>query len=135
MKLEIMSGQPGIVLNDKFTNLLRENSYYVGDLEQKNFMIYPERYIFNQKELYGEIRKQVKKYLEEDEDLFVLTYSDHVLNAVRVEIKKHGFKGGRVHQFTKDGDEVVAHILPDGRLDVWVPDIFDVWEQALSELI
>lgn len=88
MKLEIVSGQPDINnLNDIFSELLAQNGIYVGDVEQKHFLIYPEMSTRHPKKLYELIRNKVKEHIESDSDLFILTYSDHVLNAARVEIK------------------------------------------------
>lgn len=135
MKLEVISGQPDVTsgqLFSKLSELLRENGY---SFEDKNaFLFYPEKKVGQQKLLYDSTRKFVKKHIEENKDFFILTHSDHVLNAVRVEIKKHNFVGGKVHQIKSDGYDVVANISQDGRLNIWVADIFDVWDAALVEL-
>lgn len=135
MKLELMSGQPGAKLNTKFSELLKLNGYYDGDLEQKNFMIFPELELRQQKVIYDVVRERIRKHLETNNDLFILTYSDHVLNALRMEVKIHNFEGAKIHQLTKDGDDIVASISKDGRMDIWVDDIFDVWDRALGELV
>lgn len=135
MKIEIMSGQPNVEINERFTELLKQNSYDAGDLEQRNFMIYPENDLRQPKKIYESIREKVKKHMEDGNDLFILTYSDHVLNAVRVEIKNHQFPGGKVHQIIATGEDIIADIGIDGRLDIWIEDIFDVWDQALYSLV
>lgn len=133
MKLELISGQPNVDLKDKFREILKQNGISDGDLEQNNFMIYPELNIRQPKMLYDSIRERVHN--DSDKDLFILSYSDHVLNAIRVEIKKHNFVGGKVHQFTEDGGDLCADITEDGRLTIWADDIFDVWDKALTELL
>lgn len=135
MKLELMSGQPGVELNTKFSELLKLNGYYDGDLEQKNFMIFPELELRQQKIIYDVVRERIRKHLETNNDLFILTYSDHVLNALRMEVKIHNFEGVKIHQLIKDGDDIVASISKEGRMDIWVDDIFDVWDRALGELV
>ena len=135
MKLEIMSGQQDINLNNKFTDLLAQNGIYIDDVEQKHFMIFPERYIFHPKKLYKTIRQKVREHIENNIDFFILTYSDHVLNAVRVEIKNHNFDGAKCHQFLNNGEDVCADITKNGRLTIWIDDVFDVWENALMELL
>lgn len=133
MKIEIMSGQPAIDLNEYFHNLLTENGY--NEDTQLNVMMYPERCVYQPKELYDSVKAKVEETFKHHKDLFILTYSDHVLNAVRVVIKNHGFLNGKVHQITKDGKDVIANISSNGKLDVWLNDVFDVWDQALDMLI
>lgn len=135
MKIELVSGQPNVDLKDKFKEILKQNEISDQDLEQKNFMIYPELNTRQPKMLYNSIRERVCEDIEKENDLFILTYSDHVFNAVRVEIKKHNFIGGKVHQFTQDGNDICADITQDGHLTIWADDIFDVWDKALTELL
>lgn len=135
MKIEIVSGQPKAKLNDFFTKLLDDNGIYVGDILQRHFMINPEYKVANQKVIYEEVRAKVREYIAKDEDLYILTYSDHVLNAVRVEIKSHGLQNCKCHQLLNNGTDVCADIDEDGMLSYWVEDIFDVWDNALTELL
>lgn len=135
MKLEIISGQPGIEESQMCKLFAEEN---ISDIETKSmlhFLRFPERTIFHPKKLYDEIRRIVKDYIKADRDLFIFTYSDHVLNAVRVEINKHHFVGAKCHQFLANGDDKCADITPEGGLTYWAEDIFDVWENALDDLL
>jgi len=137
MKLEIVSGQCDIVLNDIFTSICKENGIDTGLIECDNFLIFPELISTyrHPKRLYDYVRAYVQNNIVAQRDTFILTYSDHVLNAVRVEVKRNNFRGAKCHQFLNDGTDIVAHIMEDGRLDVWVEDIFDVWDQAVAELV
>lgn len=135
MKLEIVTGQSDINIDDFFTGLLKQNNIDVEDLEQKHYLIYPERKIYHPKKLYDTIRKIVREHIELNSDMFILTYSDHVLNAVRVEIKNHNYEGGKCHQILNSGDDICADITNKGGLTRWANDIFDVWEKALIDLI
>ena len=135
MKLEIMSGQQNIRLNDHFTKLCDDNGIYVGSILQENFMIYPEYCVKHPKTLYEEVRKRVREHIEQDKDLFILTYSDHVFNAMRVEIRKAKFQGAKIHNILNDGSNVIAEIDEDGHLTTWVDEIFDTWDNALTELL
>ena len=73
--------------------------------------------------------------IHQDKDLFILTYSDHVFNAMRVEIRKAKFQGAKVHNILNDGSDVIAEIDEDGHLTTWVDEIFDTWDNALTELL
>lgn len=135
MKIEVVSGQPGVNIDQFFEDLLKKKSYDICGLQQEHFITYPELYFRHPKVIFNAIRERVAFHIESESDLFLLTYSDHTLNAVRVEIKKHNFAGGIVHQILTTGEDMISEITPDGRLTLWAKDVFEVWDQALYELI
>lgn len=71
------------------------------------------------------------------------THSDHILNGVRMAVKKQQIAGENVMLsfFYKDAQDHYRHqcvhpmILPDGRLDRWPDGFFDEWDKMLYELI
>lgn len=75
--------------------------------------------------------------------LFVETHSDHILNGIRLAVKKEMIDREyvRLAFFYKDeGDDfkhkfVSPQIKEDGRLDIWPDGFFDEWDKALYELI
>lgn len=54
---------------------------------------------------------------------------------MRVEIRKAKFQGAKIHNILNDGSDVIAEIDEDGHLTTWVDDIFDTWDNALTELL
>ena len=142
MKLEIVSGQPklGILdLEDKFRDILKQNNLheegiYIVDSE-KHIMCFPETQVLHPKTLYDSIKKRVREHIESDKDLFILTYSEIVLNAVRVEIKNYEYEGGKCHQFLNDGTHTCTLIDKNGRMDYYQEDIFDVIDHSLIEIL
>lgn len=76
--------------------------------------------------------------------LLVETHSDHVLNGVRVAVKKYQLDPERIGlYFFERADEKLGHqthiVQPkldkDGRIDVWPRNFFDEWENNLMELL
>lgn len=75
--------------------------------------------------------------------LFVETHSDHILNGIRLSVKKELIGGELVKLafFYKDAADDYKHkyaspkIEADGRLDLWPDGFFDEWDKALYELI
>ena len=75
--------------------------------------------------------------------LIVETHSDHILNGVRLAVKKRAVAKEEVELsfFYKDEKDdyshkcVHPHIMQDGRLDCWPEGFFDEWDKALYELI
>lgn len=74
--------------------------------------------------------------------LVIETHSDHVLNAIRLAVKKGVISSDliAIHYFTRDietGFSVVESpaMLEDGRLSSWPSGFFDQWDMALDELL
>lgn len=75
--------------------------------------------------------------------LFVETHSDHILNGIRLAVKKKQIdrKLVKLDFFYKDDADKYRHkyaspeISEDGRLDIWPDGFFDEWDKALYELI
>ena len=74
--------------------------------------------------------------------VIVETHSDHVVNGVRLMVKKSAIEPEEVKlmYFYKDEDEeykhkvVVPEVKKDGRLTYWPKGFFDEWDKALYEL-
>jgi predicted ATPase len=74
--------------------------------------------------------------------LLVETHSDHVLNGVRLAVKRGLIDATSVvfHYFSREvsppGSRFVSpQIRPDGRLTFWPEGFFDQWDKALLELV
>lgn len=135
MKIEVVSGQPNAPIGEFFKKLLEENGLSEDRVLDKMYIKFPEYRIIHPTTLQQEIREVVAQHIKDDKDLFVLTYNDHVFNAIRLEIKKHKFKNGRLYNVMTNGDSSVSLIDEDGRLSAWVDGIFDTWDNALTELL
>ena len=135
MKIEIMSGQPGVRLNEIFSNMLMNAGIDIKDADQEGFVIFPEHRIEHQQVILDDMRKLVREYIKKDKDLYVLTYSDHIFNAIRLEIKKHKLDFCVLHNIMRNGCDVISAIDNDGHLSHWVDDVFDTWDNALTELL
>ena len=77
--------------------------------------------------------------------IIVETHSDHLLNGIRLSVKKHiiSKNDARLNYFfqnVSDGSRVIHQkmspaILEDGRLSSWPEGFFDEWDKALAELL
>lgn len=75
--------------------------------------------------------------------LLVETHSDHILNGIRIAVKRQQVAQEcvKLFFFYKDAEDFFKHkyvspsILPDGRLDVWPEGFFDEWDKELYALI
>lgn len=73
--------------------------------------------------------------------LVVETHSDHILNGVRLTVKRGRLSPGdvRLHYFQRQADGVIDIISPtvgaDGMLSEWPPGFFDEWDRSLDQLL
>ncbi len=74
--------------------------------------------------------------------VIVETHSDHVLNGVRLAVKRRGAVAPsevEIHFFSRDSDGASRRVSPridaDGRLDAWPDGFFDQFDQALAALL
>ena len=72
--------------------------------------------------------------------LVVETHSDHILNGVRLAVKRGLISAADVvlHYFRREDDGI--HILspvigPDGMLSHWPPGFFDEWDRSIDQLL
>jgi predicted ATPase len=73
--------------------------------------------------------------------LVVETHSDHILNGVRLTVKRGQLSADdvRLHYFQRKADGVIdivsPAIGPDGMLSQWPPGFFDEWDRSLDQLL
>jgi predicted ATPase len=72
--------------------------------------------------------------------LVVETHSDHVLNGIRLAVKRGVLpaESVAVHYFKRedDGIHIVSPAMgPDGMLSYWPPGFFDEWDRSLDQLL
>lgn len=73
--------------------------------------------------------------------LVVETHSDHILNGVRLSVKRGKLAADdvRLHYFQRNADGVVdivsPDIGPDGMLSQWPSGFFDEWDRSLDRLL
>jgi predicted ATPase len=74
--------------------------------------------------------------------VIVETHSDHVLNAVRLAVKRGNLKADDVllHFFSPRAGQLqpdleTLRVASDGMLPAWPPGFFDQWDRALGELL
>ena len=111
MKLIIVSGQEGADVESLFEKVISENGY-VYQYAPK--MVFPENSMLlrHPRDLYNNVRKVVRRHIENGQDLFVLTFSDYAMYGIRVEIKKNDFEGAIVHQLKNDGEDIISEMNP-----------------------
>lgn len=134
MSLVIVSGQEGTDIEDLFRRVISENGY---EYESASKMVFPEysQFLRHPRTLYNHIRAMVKEHIEQDKDLFILTFSDYVMYGVRAEVKKNCFDEAVVHILKSDGEDVISSIDSNTSKYDFVKGTFDVMSDALDEIL
>lgn len=133
MRLIIVTGQEGSDVENLFRRTISEHKYTYDDAHK---MVFPEKssLLHHPNSLYNNSRRVVKEHIENDEDLFILTFSDYVMYGILVEIKNYGYEDAVIHQLKINGEDVVSKIKSCGRYE-YVEGVFDVIDKALDELL
>ena len=134
----ILSGTENVNINKKFDTFvygLKVNY----NLKDDDIIIYkwPEKFMAHHpKTLYDKMKNFINEAIELNKHVIIMTYSDIVLNAIRVCIKKHQYNQRNcVYQYTDNEHFTISNINKDGCLDIWIDGIFDIWDNALTELL
>lgn len=81
------------------------------------------------------------KAAENDIQLFIETHSDHIINGLRVAVKKKLINKDKVYlnYFSKTAQKLSSikriHVQPEGGLEDWPDGFFDEWDNLLNELL
>ena len=74
--------------------------------------------------------------------IIIETHSDHILNGIRIAVKKGYIKASNtaVHFFRHDPEKLCSfsetpEIDSNGRINIWPEGFFDEWEKSLLELL
>jgi len=122
--IKIYTGQDQANVLKPFMHLKKDENALV--------LCFPEMQILHPKTLYNNILKRVTDAIQAEKNVYILTYNDHVFNAVRIAIKKMGISG-ECHQYLNNGSVQIANIDSSGNMNIWIPGIWDTWDQSLLE--
>jgi predicted ATPase len=68
--------------------------------------------------------------------VFIESHSEHILNAIRVSVKKEEIAAADTKVFYFMDDEIVEPVIDsDGRIEDWRDGFFDEWDINLMELM
>ena len=76
----------------------------------------------------------VQDNFESEWDVDIVTYSEVVLDAVRLWVARNKFDGAECINVLLDGNCINTSIDKYGEMEIWVNDVFDVKQVILKEL-
>ena len=122
MRIRIITGQQGV-------DILNAYKGFLG-----NIIEFPESEIYHTYDLCEHVMRIVQDNFETDSDVDIVTYSEVVLNAVRLWVARNKFEGAECVNILSDGNCINVQIDENGEMETWVNGVFDVKQVILKEL-
>lgn len=122
MKIRVITGQQGV-------NIFEVYNGFAG-----NIIKFPETEICHSYDLCEHVMQAVQKCFESDFDVDIVTYSEVVLDAVRLWVARNKFEGAECVNILSDRNCINVQIDENGEMETWVNGIFDVKQVILKEL-
>ena len=122
MKIRVITGQQGV-------NIFEVYNEFAG-----NIIKFPETKTCHSYDLCEHVMQVVQKYFETDSDVNIVTYSEVVLDAVRLWVARNKFEGAECINVLSDGNCINVSINKNGEMETWVKGVFDIKQIILREL-
>lgn len=122
MRIRVITGQRGI-------DILEASKSFKGDIIE-----FPETEICHSYDLCEHIMKIVQDHVDIDKGLIIVTYSEVVLDAVRLWVARNKFEDAECVNLLSDGNLINVPIDENGEMKEWIDGIFDIKRIILREL-
>ena len=122
MKIKVVTGQQG-------TNILEVSKSFDGDLIE-----FPETEICHSYDLCEHVMQTVQEHVDRDINLIIVTYSEIVLDAVRLWVARNKFENAECVNILSDGNYINIPINKNGEMEKWIEGVFDIKNIILREL-
>lgn len=122
MKIRVITGKQGVDIFNVYKG-------FIG-----NIIEFPESEICHAYDLCEHVMQAVQKHFESDSDVDIVTYSEVVLDAVRLWVARNKFEGAECVNILSDGNCINVQIDENGEMETWVNGVFDVKQVILKEL-
>ena len=114
MKIRVITGQQGV-------NIFEVYNEFAG-----NIIKFPETKTCHSYDLCEHVMRIVQDHFESDSDVDIVTYSEVVLDAVRLWVARNKFEGAECINVLLDGNCINVSIDKYGEMETWVNGIFDI---------
>lgn len=122
MKIRVITGQQGV-------NIFEVYNEFAG-----NIIKFPETKTCHSYDLCEHVMRIVQDHFESDSDVDIVTYSEVVLDAVRLWVARNKFEGAECINVLLDGNCINVSIDKYGEMETWVNGVFDIKQVILKEL-
>lgn len=122
MRIRVITGQQGI-------DILESAKEFKGDIIK-----FPETEICHSYDLCEHITQIVQDHFDIDKCLIIVTYSEVVLDAVRLWVARNKFEDAECINVLSDGNIINVPIDENGDMKEWIGGVFDIKRIILREL-
>lgn len=122
MRIRVITGQQGI-------DILESANEFKCDIIK-----FPETEICHSYDLCEHIMQIVQDYFDIDKCLIIVTYSEVVLDAVRLWVARNKFEDAECINVLSDGNIINVSIDENGNMKEWIGGVFDIKRIILREL-
>lgn len=123
MRIRVITGQQGI-------DILESTKEFKGDIIK-----FPETEICHSYDLCEHIMQIVQDHFDIDKCLIIVTYSEVVLDAVRLWVARNKFEDAECVNVLSDGNIINVPIDENGDMKEWIDGVFDIKRIILRELL
>ena len=122
MQIKVVTGQQG-------TNIELSACVFQGTklifLETRNCHSY---------DLCEDIMETLQEFYDADRNLIIVTYSEVVLDSVRLWVARNEFENAECVNVLSDGNCINVPIDKNGEMETWINGVFDIKTIILKEL-
>lgn len=122
MNIKIITGQQGVDI-EKYSCKF-----------QGTTIVFPESRNCHSYNLCEDVMKTVQEFYDVDKDLMFVTYSEIVLDAVRLWVARNKFNGAECINILSDENYINVPIDENGEMEKWIDGVFDIKRIILKEL-
>ena len=122
MKIRVITGQQGV-------NIFEVYNEFAG-----NIIKFPETKTCHSYDLCEHVMRIVQDHFESDSDVDIVTYSEVVLDAVRLWVARNKFESAECVNILSDRNCINVQIDKYGEMETWVNGVFDIKQVILKEL-
>ena len=122
MKIKVITGQRGIDIEKSACKF------------QGTTITFPETQNCHPYDLCEDIMRTLQEFYEENRDLIIFTYSEVVLDSVRLWVARNSFEYTECINVLSDGNIVNVSIDKNGEMEKWIDGVFDIKRIILKEL-
>ena len=101
---------------------------------QGTTIVFPESRNCHSYDLCEDIMKEIQDFYNDNRDLVIVTYSEVVLDAVRLWVARNSFEYAECVNILSDGNIVNVPIDKNGEMEKWIDGVFDIKRIILKEL-
>lgn len=122
MKIKVITGQQDVDIEKSACKF------------QGTTITFPETQNCHSYDLCEDIMRTVQEFYETNRDLIIITYSEVVLDSVRLWVARNGFEYAECVNVLSDGNIVNVPIDKNGEMEEWIDGVFDIKRIILREL-